>query len=303
MSVQVRQISKLYGEQRAVDSISFEAAPGQILGFLGPNGAGKSTTMKILAGFIPQSSGEAFVCGFNVATQSLDVRRNVGYLPEQNPLYTEMYVREYLEFAARLYHMRRPEKRIAEMIGITGLGPESKKKIGQLSKGYRQRVGLAQAMLHNPKVLIMDEPTSGLDPNQLSEIRALIKNLGKEKTVILSTHIMQEVQAVCNRVIIIHNGKLVADDTVESLQNRQKGFLIIRVQFKEKPSVQKLRALAGVDSVQDAGGNTCLIRYSGQADPRELLFHFAVDNHLTLLNLEIEKQSLENIFQELTTGS
>ncbi|MCO5945512.1 ATP-binding cassette domain-containing protein [Mucilaginibacter flavidus] len=222
MSIVVDALSKVYGAQKALDSISFSAGPG-VLGFLGPNGAGKSTTMKILTGFIPQTSGRATVCGFDVETQAIDVKRNVGYLPESNPLYLDIYVKESMAFIAGIHQMKSPQKRIAEVIEQTGLGPEQHKKVGQLSKGYRQRVGLAQAILHNPDVLILDEPTSGLDPNQLIGIRQLILDLGKTKTVVLSTHIMQEVEAVCSQVIIINKGKIVADDTLEGLRSKNKG--------------------------------------------------------------------------------
>jgi len=222
MSILVESLTKVYGKQKAVDGISFSAKPG-VLGFLGPNGAGKSTTMKILTCFIPQTAGKASVCGFDVQAQPLEVRRNIGYLPESNPLYLDMYVKESLSFIAGIHQVPSPQKRIDEIIGQTGLGPEQHKKIGQLSKGYRQRVGLAQAILHDPEVLILDEPTSGLDPNQLIGIRQLILDLGKTKTVILSTHIMQEVEAVCNQVIIINKGKIVADDTLEGLRIKNKG--------------------------------------------------------------------------------
>lgn len=217
MSIQVESLTKVYGQQKAVNDISFNAGPG-VLGFLGPNGAGKSTTMKILTGFIPQTSGKASVCGYDVTTQSLEARKHIGYLPESNPLYTDMYVKESLSFVAGIHQIPSPEKRIADVIEQTGLGPEQHKKIGQLSKGYRQRVGLAQAILHDPEVLILDEPTSGLDPNQLIGIRQLITDLGKTKTVILSTHIMQEVEAICNQVIIINKGKIVANDTLQNLK-------------------------------------------------------------------------------------
>jgi ABC-2 type transport system ATP-binding protein len=217
MSILVESLTKVYGEQKAVNDISFSAGPG-VLGFLGPNGAGKSTTMKILTGFIPQTSGRASVCGFDVTTQSLEVRRHIGYLPESNPLYTDMYVKESLGFIAGIHQLSSPATRIADIIEQTGLGPEQHKKIGQLSKGYRQRVGLAQAILHDPEVLILDEPTSGLDPNQLIGIRQLITDLGKTKTIILSTHIMQEVEAVCNHVIIINKGEIVANNSLENLK-------------------------------------------------------------------------------------
>ncbi|MBC7745063.1 MAG: ATP-binding cassette domain-containing protein [Flavobacterium sp.] len=219
MSIVVSNISKTYGRQNAVDQISFTAQPGCILGFLGPNGAGKSTTMKILTCFIPPSSGKASICGYDVVTQSLEVRKNIGYLPEHNPLYTDMYVKEALGFMADVYQIPNKSKRIAEVIELAGLGLEQRKKISTLSKGYRQRVGLAQAIIHNPPVLILDEPTSGLDPNQIIGIRNLIKELGKTKTVILSTHIMQEVEAICHQIVIINQGKLVADDSIEGLKN------------------------------------------------------------------------------------
>jgi len=222
MSISVESLTKVYGSQKAVDGISFNAAPG-VLGFLGPNGAGKSTTMKILTGYIPQTSGKASVCGFDVETQGVEVKRNIGYLPESNPLYPDMYVRESLQFIANIHKIHQPEKRIDEIIEQTGLTPERHKKIGQLSKGYRQRVGLAQAILHDPQVLILDEPTSGLDPNQLIGIRQLIRDLGKTKTIILSTHIMQEVEAVCSQVIIIDKGKIVANDSLDDLRDKNSG--------------------------------------------------------------------------------
>jgi len=222
MSIVVELLTKVYGAQKALDGISFSAKPG-VLGFLGPNGAGKSTTMKILTGFIPQTSGKASVCGFDVETQAIDVKRNIGYLPESNPLYLDMYVKESMEFIAGIHKINLRQKRIAEIIEQTGLGPEQHKKVGQLSKGYKQRVGLAQAILHDPAVLILDEPTSGLDPNQLIGIRQLILDLGKTKTVILSTHIMQEVEAVCSQVIIINKGIIVADDSLEGLRSKNTG--------------------------------------------------------------------------------
>jgi ABC-2 type transport system ATP-binding protein len=222
MSIQVNNLTKLYGTQKAVNNISFTAQPGSVLGFLGPNGAGKSTTMKMLTCFIPQTSGSASVCGFDISTQALQVRQNIGYLPETNPQYLNMYVKESLAFIADIHKIHGPTKRIAEVIELTGLGPEQHKKIGQLSKGYRQRVGLAQAIIHDPQVLILDEPTSGLDPNQLVGIRQLIKDLGKTKTIILSTHIMQEVEAVCDEVIIINKGQVVANDSLTGLRQKHQ---------------------------------------------------------------------------------
>ncbi len=235
MSILVESLTKVYGEQKAVNDISFSAGPG-VLGFLGPNGAGKSTTMKILTGYLPQTSGKASVCGFDVNTQSLELRKHIGYLPENNPLYTDMYVKESLSFVAGIHNIYSPSKRIADIIEQTGLGPEQHKKIGQLSKGYRQRVGLAQAILHDPEVLILDEPTSGLDPNQLIGIRQLITDLGKTKTIILSTHIMQEVEAVCNHVIIINKGKIVANNTLENLkkENNNDTLEMVFIKFTSK---------------------------------------------------------------------
>ena len=222
MSIIVKDLTKMYGAQHAVDNIQFEAKKGEVLGFLGPNGAGKTTTMKILTCFIPQTDGLAEVCGFDVAKNPIEARRHVGYLPEHNPLYKDMYVKEYLGFVAGMYKLKNKMALVSKMIDMTGLGDEQNKQIGMLSKGYRQRVGLAQAMIHDPQVLILDEPTSGLDPNQLVEIRKLIKDLGKEKTVIFSTHIMQEVQALCNRVVIINKGKIVADGDISTLQQRDR---------------------------------------------------------------------------------
>lgn len=301
MSVTVHNLTKLYGEQRALDAISFTAPAGQILGFLGPNGAGKTTTMKILTCYLSQSSGEATVCGHDVATESLEVRKLVGYLPEHNPLYKDMYVREYLQFAARANKIGRPKARIEEMIEMTGLGRESHKQIGALSKGYRQRVGLAQAMLHDPQVLILDEPTSGLDPNQLAEIRELIIQLGKEKTVILSTHIMQEVQVMCDRVIIIDRGKLVADDPIARLQQRLNGESSLRVTFDKTVDIKKLAGIKGVSRVEaNPSPPDYRLYLDGGADARAEVFHFAVANKLTLLGLQKEDLSVEEVFRALT---
>ena len=303
MSVKISHLTKLYGLQRAVDDISFEAQKGKVLGFLGPNGAGKSTTMKIITGFIPQSEGTVTVCGHDVQQEPLEVKNRVGYLPENNPLYYDMYVREYLEFVARVHHLgSKTKERISEMIEVTGLSSESKKKIGQLSKGYKQRVGIAQAMLHNPEVLILDEPTAGLDPNQLLEIRALIQSLGKEKTVILSTHIMQEVEAICDRVIIINKGKLVADDTTDNLQQRVKGSVAVRVEFKENVLAESLRKIKGVKSVQQERKEWMLYA-EGKTDLREEISRYAKENNLTLLTLKVEESSLEEVFKSLTTSN
>ena len=303
MSVIVEQLSKVYGTQKAVDAISFEAEPCKILGFLGPNGAGKSTTMKIVTCFIPQTSGNVTVCGFDVIKDSLAVRNKIGYLPESNPLYTDMYVKEYLGFIAGMHKMGKETKsRIEEMIDKTGLVREQHKKIGQLSKGYRQRVGLAQAMLHNPKVLILDEPTTGLDPNQLVEIRALIKQLGKEKTVILSTHIMQEVEAVCDRIVIINKGVLVANEDTRTLQNKKEGTVGYKVEFDKTVTANQLKNINGVLQVTNLQGNTWSLNTNSQFDVRAEVFQFAVQNHLVLLSISKEEQSLETIFRQLTSN-
>ncbi|MEP7128740.1 MAG: ATP-binding cassette domain-containing protein [Chitinophagales bacterium] len=298
MSIIVSGLTKIYGQQRAVDAISFEVKAGEVLGFLGPNGAGKSTTMKILTGYLPQNEGHASVCGFDVEKQSLEARRHIGYLAENNPLYTDLYVKEFLLFVARLNQVNNKTKRVQEIIGMTGLEKEQLKKISALSKGYRQRVGIAQALLHDPEVLILDEPTSGLDPNQLTEVRQLIRELGKEKTVILSTHIMQEVQAICSRVVIIDKGKIVADDAIERLQQKSGGEIIILVSFKQTTERKKLEAISHVKKVESAGGNKWKIY--GQPGLQEDVFRFAVDNQLTITSLTEEQQSLEEVFKELT---
>lgn len=300
MSVKVNKLTKLFGDQKAVNKVSFEAKKGEVLGFLGPNGAGKTTTMKIITCFIPQSSGVAEVCGFDVAKNPMEVRERIGYLPEHNPLYKDMYVKEYLGFVAGLHKLKNKTARVAEMIEMTGLQLEQKKQIGQLSKGYRQRVGLAQAMLHDPDVLILDEPTSGLDPNQLVEIRSLIKQIGKEKTVIFSTHIMQEVQALCDRVLIINEGKIVANDPIEQLQQRMTGETVVTVEFKQKTNAGKLNKIPHVKRVEELANNQWQLIANLDKDIRENVFKYAVDQQLTLLEMRKEVFSVEDIFQELT---
>ena len=298
MSIVVSGLTKIYGAQLAVDAITFSVNPGEVLGFLGPNGAGKSTTMKILTGYIPQTAGKASVCGFDVERQSLEARKHLGYLAENNPLYTDLYVKEFLSFVAGLNGVKNKASRVKEMIRLTGLEREQSKKIGALSKGYRQRVGIAQALLHNPEVLILDEPTSGLDPNQLAEVRQMIRDLGKEKTVILSTHIMQEVQAICSRVVIINKGKIVADDAIERLQHKATGETVILVIFKQAADKDKLLKISGVKSVNLSGEKTWKI--TGQKGIQEAVFEFAVANQLTITSLSEEQQSLEEVFKELT---
>lgn len=302
MPVKVSCVTKLYGKQKALDEVSFEVNTSQVVGFLGPNGAGKSTMMKIICCFIPQTLGDVSVNGHDTLEESIEVRKLVGYLPEHNPLYLDMYVKEYLAFIAGMHKMPKDkiEKRIAEMIDVTGLGLEQKKKIGALSRGYRQRVGLAQAMIHEPDVLILDEPTSGLDPNQLIEIRNLIKNIGKEKTVILSTHIMQEVEAICNRVIIINRGKIIADDDTHVLQQRMEKEKIFIVEFSKPVSKSELEKINGVASAENSGGNEWKIKSKDHEDIRPHLFKYAVDNQLTVLKLNVEEYSLEEVFHKLT---
>jgi ABC-2 type transport system ATP-binding protein len=302
MSILTQNITKVYGTQKALDNVTFEVPSGQIVGFLGPNGAGKSTMMKILTCYIPQTEGKAEVCGFDVVTNPIEVKQQVGYLPEHNPLYLEMYVKEYLAFCASIHGLgKQADKLVKDMIDKTGLGPEQHKIIGTLSKGYRQRVGLAQAMIHNPKVLILDEPTSGLDPNQLVDIRELIRNLGKEKTVMLSTHIMQEVEAVCDRVIIINKGQIVADKSIGDMQH-QGNKSVVSVEFDKAVSDKLLKTIPGVDRVKTTGQNTWLLEGKLETDLRPAIFKFAVENGLAVLTLQKEEQSLEETFQNLTRG-
>ena len=300
MGVSIKNLTKNYSGQLAVNDVSFEAKPGEILGFLGPNGAGKSTTMKIITCFIPQTSGQVEVCGLDTQKASLEVRRQIGYLPEHNPLYKEMYVREYLTFVGRANKVSNARSRITDMIEMTGLGKEQHKKIQTLSKGYRQRVGLAQAMLHDPKVLILDEPTSGLDPNQLAEIRALIKTLGKEKTVIFSTHIMQEVQALCDRVLIINEGKIAANDSIETLQQKVTGREIINVEFLKAPPIAELLKIKGVGEVKNLGQEKVRLFVTGDREVRRAIFEFAVNNKYILLGMEKEVSTVEDVFKHLT---
>ena len=299
MSIEVKNLSKFYGQQAAVNDISFSIQKGEIVGFLGPNGAGKSTTMKILTGFIPATSGDVKICGLEVDVDSLETRKKIGYLPENNPLYLDMYVREYLEFVGKIYKVPNLKARIDEMIQQVGLEVEQNKKIGMLSKGYRQRVGLAQAIIHDPEVLILDEPTTGLDPNQLVEIRELIKRIGKSKTVMLSTHIMQEVEAICDRVIIIKSGKIVANSTAAELQyeeNKQ----VVYVEFEGELSKNALMNETGITTVESVGSNAWLVESDNAVDLRKLIAQFAQKNNLLVLTLRKEEKTLEEVFKELT---
>ncbi len=307
MSIEVKNLLKEYGEQKAVNNISFKVNKGEIVGFLGPNGAGKSTTMKIITGYLQQSGGEAYVCGINVKEQSLVIKKKIGYLPELNALYYEMYVREYLGFIAEVHKVTSPKEKIERVIDLTGLIIESKKKIGQLSKGYKQRVGLAAALIHDPEVLILDEPTTGLDPNQIVEIREVIKNQGLNKTVLFSSHILQEVEAICDRVIIINKGQLVADDTLSNLQKGNKDNHAVVVQFKEaidKTILENLNGVTKVEQLQTTSLPTGQAGYKLQtANPdavRKQILEIALQQNLNIVSLQSENQSLENIFKTLT---
>lgn len=300
MSIEVKNLFKYYGDQAAVKDISFNVHRGEIVGFLGPNGAGKSTTMKVITGYISASSGTVTVCGKPVSVDSLDTRQVIGYLPENNPLYLDMYVKEYLAFVANIYKVKNVKERVQEMIKLVGLEVEQKKKIGALSKGYRQRVGLAQAIIHDPEVLILDEPTSGLDPNQLSEIRDLIKKIGKEKTVMLSTHIMQEVEAICDRVVIINKGEIVADDKAGELQARAQ-VQTVYVEFEGKVSRNQLKKIDRVSKVEQVGDHWLL--ESNEADDlRKTISQFAQENNLLILTLRKEEKTLEEVFKSLTNS-
>jgi ABC-2 type transport system ATP-binding protein len=300
VSVSVKNISKVYGEQRALDHVSFEIGSNEVVGFLGPNGAGKSTMMKIITCFIPPTEGEVKVCGIDAMEEPLKVKSKVGYLPENNPLYPEMYVKEYLGFIAGLHHLKNVKSRVDEMISMVGLEVEQHKKIGALSKGYRQRVGLAQAMIHDPEVLILDEPTTGLDPNQLEEIRNLIREIGKKKTIMLSTHIMQEVEAICDRIIIINRGKIVADDKASVLQKEQSSLQVVYVEFDNEIARGKLSSINGVSNVKHIGGNNWIIESRTSEDIRPVISRFALDNGLLVLTIRKEEQSLEDVFKRLT---
>ena len=302
MSIVINGVTKLYGAQKALDNISFEVKTGEIVGFLGPNGAGKSTLMKIITGFIPATSGNILVNGHKVETGNIEIKKQIGYLPENNPLYPEMYVREYLDFVAAIYKINRQRKNLIDnIIELTGLVPEQKKKIGALSKGYKQRVGLAQALIHNPAVLILDEATSGLDPNQIIEIRNLIKEVGKEKTVLLSTHIMQEAEALCQRVIIIDRGVIMANeekDKMYSLINQTKQTVI--VEFDKELDSSKLSEIKIASNIISVGVNAWQIEAESAEDIRPAIFKFAVDNNLTVLSLNKRQSNLEEIFRHLT---
>ncbi|MBP9153132.1 MAG: gliding motility-associated ABC transporter ATP-binding subunit GldA [Flavobacteriales bacterium] len=299
MSIEVTNVSKLYGTQKALDDVSFNVKKGEIVGFLGPNGAGKSTMMKIISCFLPQSSGSVKVCGHDVETDSMKVRSLVGYLPESNPLYYDMYIKEYLEFVCGIYALPNPKQQVERMIAVTGLELEQHKQIGQLSKGYKQRVGIAQALIHDPQVLILDEPTSGLDPNQLIGIRSLIKELGKEKTVLFSSHIMQEVEAVSDRIIIINKGKLVADQKVGTGSGLKKQ--VVLVEFDSEIDVTKFKNISSVDSITKLNDGKYQFVGKQDADLRKDVSRKAQELDLLVLGMTVIDQKLEDVFQELTS--
>jgi len=303
MSIKVQNITKIYGKQKALDNVSFEIKTGEITGFLGPNGAGKSTMMKIITGFLPANTGDVFVNDINVNENLLEIKKNIGYLPEHNPLYLDMYVKEYLQFVASIHSKNKKEIRqnVKNIIDLTGLGIEQNKKISALSKGYRQRTGLAQALIHNPNILILDEPTTGLDPNQIEEIRNLIIDIGKEKTVMLSTHIMQEVEAICNKVIIIDKGKIVADEKSSTIQKKiATGNNVIIIEFNTQIKKELLEGVKGVEKLINHKNNIWLIESKNNIDIRSDLFNFAVKNNLTVLSLQKQEKSLEDVFKILT---
>lgn len=303
MSIEVSNLLKTYGEQKAVDHVSFRIAKGEIVGFLGPNGAGKSTTMKIVTGYLEADAGDATVCGIDVRKSPLDSKKKIGYLPESNPLYYEMYVREYLDFIADIHQVSGKKKKIEEVIQTVGLSPESKKKIGQLSKGYKQRVGLAAALIHDPEVLILDEPTTGLDPNQIIEIREVITRLGKNKTVLFSSHILQEVEALCDRVIIINKGKLVADDTLSNLRQNTREQHEVLVSFQEPVDIELLKSLRDVTSVNQPQTTNYTLETTNPDSVRKQLLELSLQHNLNIVSLRSESHSLEDIFRDLTTSN
>jgi ABC-2 type transport system ATP-binding protein len=305
MSLQAKQVTKLYGKQKALDSVSLEIRTGEIVGFLGPNGAGKSTLMKIITGYIRQDSGEIHVNSLNAGNpkEFAQIKRQIGYLPENNPLYPDMYSKEYLNFVAKIYGLKGNtlKSRVDEIIEITGLETERHKKIGALSKGYRQRIGLAAALIHNPEVLILDEPTTGLDPNQIIEIRNLISKVGKEKTIMLSTHIMQEVEAICRKVIIINKGKIVTDTHVSNLGSiLKKNHNSLQLEFNKAPDIKKIKHISGVAEVEEVSKNIYRIEYKSDYDIRPEIFKYAVENKLILLEMTKKEESMEDIFREVT---
>ena len=300
MSIEVNNLVKIYGEQKAVDNISFRVGKGEIVGFLGPNGAGKSTTMKIITGYLQASAGTASVCGMNVSEKPLETKKKIGYLPEQNALYYDMYVKEYLAFISEVHKLKSRQNAIDKAIATAGLTLESKKKVGQLSKGYKQRVGLAAAIIHDPEVLILDEPTSGLDPNQIIEIREVIKQQGANKTVLFSSHILQEVEAICDRVIIIDKGRLVADDSLDNLQKATKKSHAVIIRFKEDVGKEVIERIREVSFIEQTTGSTFKLQTSNPEVVRKQILELALLHNLNIVSLQSEEQSLEDVFRSLT---
>lgn len=303
MSIEVTQLTRLYGEQKAVDNITFKVGKGEIVGFLGPNGAGKSTTMKIITGYLQPDQGSTIVCGIDVQKQPLESKKKIGYLPEANPLYYDMYVREYLDFVADVHGVSDKKQKIEEAIETVGLTLESKKRVGQLSKGYKQRVGLAAALIHDPEVLILDEPTTGLDPNQIVEIREVIKKLGQHKTVLFSSHILQEVEAICDRVVIINRGKLVADDTLSNLRTQTSGNEVLKVSFREPLEAAWLERLSSVRSVNKISTHEWELTCTNVQDAKRQLLELALQQNLNIVSLQSGGQSLEEVFRALTNNN
>ena len=300
MSIEVKNLLKVYGEQKAVNNISFKVDNGEIVGFLGPNGAGKSTTMKIITGYLQQTAGEAIVAGINVSEDPLTIKKKIGYLPEANALYYDMYVREYLEFISEIHKIPNKKSKIENVIQLTGLTVESKKKIGQLSKGYKQRVGLAAALIHDPEVLILDEPSSGLDPNQIVEIREVIRQQGKNKTVLFSSHILQEAEAICDRVIIINKGEIVANDKLSNLQRGSKDKHVVKVSFKETVDKSLLEKLNEVSIVEELQTSNFKLQTSNAEAVQKQILELSLRNNLNIVSLQSENQSLEEVFRSLT---
>jgi len=300
MSIEIKNVTKIYGLQKALNEVSFTVNQGEILGFLGPNGAGKSTLIKIISCYIPPTEGTVIVDGYDVREDSLEIRKRVGYLPEHNPLYLDMYVKEYLIFIAGIHKLNKKKEKLSNVIDLVGLGLEQNKKIGQLSKGYKQRVGLAQALIHDPKVLILDEPTSGLDPNQLADIREVIKNIGKEKTVMFSSHIMQEIEAICDRIVIINRGNLIVDKDALQMMNSNSSQQIVQVEFEKIVSKTELKSIKGVEKVKQLEGNSWQLISTKPEDLRVEISKFASSKGILVLSLQKETQKLENIFKELT---
>ncbi len=301
MSIILKNVSKFYGEQKALDNVSFEIKTGEIVGFIGPNGAGKSTTMKIITGYIPQDEGEVVVNENNTKENIIEIKKEIGYLPEHNPLYLDMYVKEYLEYVAGIYKIKNKKQKITDIIKLLGIEREQHKKISALSKGYRQRIGLAQAFIHDPKVLILDEPTSGLDPNQIMEIRDIISSVGKEKTILLSTHIMQEVEAICDRIIVISKGKIVADKQTSEIKTELESTVqTIIVEFDKEISKEKIEKIVEVNKVAHLKDNNWLLESNSEKDIRTNIFNFAVENKIAVISMQKKEKTLEEIFKELT---